>query len=284
MSTRTSVIARRRASIAGKYLALCCYLVFLGLPLLWLLSVSLKDSRELASIHPRLIPKHFEWENYRVALVDQGLARAALNSLQTALGATILVILIAVPAGYALTRLRSAARTITIVWILLSQVFPTVLLIIPIFLILRQLHLLNSLSGLTLVYVVWTLPFALWMVIGYLGTIPKDLEEAAAVDGAGRLRTIRSVVLPLLAPGIVVVAMFTFISTWNEFFFALVIIQDTEKRTLSLTLANYVGAEGLLRLGPLAAGSVLAIIPSLMFFAFLQRRIAGGMLSGAVKG
>jgi multiple sugar transport system permease protein len=284
MSTPTSVLVRRRVGRAGKYLALGGYLVFLGFPLLWLLSVSFKDSRELASIHPRLIPQHFEWENYRVALVDQGLARSALNSLQTAVGATVLVILIAVPAAYALSKLRSPARTVTTVWILLSQVFPTVLLIIPVFLILRQLHLLNSLGGLTLVCVVWTLPFALWMMIGFLGAIPKDLEEAAAVDGAGRLRIIRSVVLPLLAPGIVVVAMFTFISTWNEFFFALVIIQDTDKRTITLSLANYVGTEGLLRLGPLAAGSVLATIPSLVFFAFLQRRIAGGMLSGAVKG
>jgi len=252
--------------------------------LLWLLSVSLKNGRELASIHPRLIPQHFEWDNYRTALVDQGLARAALNSLQTSVGATVMVVLIAVPAAYAINRLRSPARIATTVWILLSQVFPTILLIIPVFLILRDLHLLNSLGGLTLVCIVWTLPFALWMIRGYLGNIPKDLEEAAAVDGAGRLRIIRSVVLPLLAPGIVAAAMFTFISTWNEFFFALVIITDTDKRTISLTLANYVGAEGLLRLGPLAAGSVLATIPSLVFFAFLQRRLAGGLLSGAIKG
>lgn len=275
---------RRRAGRAGKYLGLCCYLVFLGFPLLWLVSVSLKGERELASIHPRLIPHHFVWDNYRVALVDQGLARSALNSLQTALGATIIVVLIAVPAAYALTRLRSALRTGTTVWILLSQVFPTILIIIPVFLILKDLHLLNSLGGLTLVYVVWTLPFALWMVMGYLRNLPRELEEAAAVDGAGRLRIIVSVVLPLLAPGVVAAAMFTFISAWNEFFFALVLIQDSEKRTISLTLANYVGAEGLIRLGPLAAGAVLATIPSLVFFAFLQRRLTSGLLAGAVKG
>jgi multiple sugar transport system permease protein len=275
---------RRRAGRAGKYLGLCCYLVFLGFPLLWLVSVSLKGERELASIHPRLIPHHFVWDNYRVALVDQGLARSALNSLQTALGATIIVVLIAVPAAYALTRLRSALRTGTTVWILLSQVFPTILIIIPVFLILKDLHLLNSLGGLTLVYVVWTLPFALWMVMGYLRNLPRELEEAAAVDGAGRLRIIVSVVLPLLAPGVVAAAMFTFISAWNEFFFALVLIQDSDKRTISLTLANYVGAEGLIRLGPLAAGAVLATIPSLVFFAFLQRRLTSGLLAGAVKG
>jgi multiple sugar transport system permease protein len=275
---------RRRAGRAAKYLGLCYYLVFLGFPLLWLVSVSLKGERELASIHPRLIPRHFVWDNYRVALVDQGLARSALNSLQTAFGATIIVVLIAVPAAYALTRLRPAIRTGATVWILLSQVFPTILIIIPVFLILKDLHLLNSLGGLTLVYVVWTLPFALWMVMGYLRNLPAELEEAAAVDGAGRLRIIVSVVMPLLAPGVVAAAMFTFISAWNEFFFALVLIQDTDKRTISLTLANYVGAEGLIRLGPLAAGAVLATVPSLVFFAFLQRRLTSGLLAGAVKG
>jgi multiple sugar transport system permease protein len=268
----------------AQYGALTVYLLFLGFPLLWLVSISLKGGRELTSIHPSLIPHHFQWSNYRVAIFDQGLARAALNSLITALGSTVIVIMIAIPAAYSLTRLRTGARVFATGWILLSQVFPTILIVIPVFLILKDLSLLNSLTGLTLVYVVWTLPFALWMLMGYLSAIPVELEEAAAVDGAGRFRIIFSIVMPLLAPGIVATAMFSFISAWNEFFFALVLIQDSDKRTISLTLANYVGTEGLLQLGPLAAGSVLATLPSLAFFAFLQKRLTGGLLAGSVKG
>jgi multiple sugar transport system permease protein len=268
----------------AQYGALAVYLLFLGFPLVWLVSISLKGGRELTSIHPSLIPHHFQWSNYRVAIFDQGLARAALNSLITAAGSTVIVIAIAIPAAYSLTRLRTGARVFATAWILLSQVFPTILIVIPVFLILKDLSLLNSLTGLTLVYVVWTLPFALWMLMGYLSSIPVELEEAAAVDGAGRFRIIFSIVMPLLAPGIVATAMFSFISAWNEFFFALVLIQDSDKRTISLTLANYVGTEGLLQLGPLAAGSVLATLPSLAFFAFLQKRLTGGLLAGSVKG
>jgi multiple sugar transport system permease protein len=122
------------------------------------------------------------------------------------------------------------------------------------------------------------------MLQGFVGGIPVSLEEAAAMDGASRFTMLRLVVFPLLIPGTVATAMFTFVSAWNEFFFALVLLQSPENFTLSRTLALFVGAEGQVRLGPLAAGAVLASIPSFIFFAILQRRLTGGLLSGAVKG
>ncbi len=133
-------------------------------------------------------------------------------------------------------------------------------------------------------YTVWSLPFALWMLRGYIAGIPSDLEEAGAMDGASRFTVLRKIILPLLAPGLVATALFTFISSWNEFFFALVLIQSPERETLPLTLANFVGAEGQVALGQLAAASLLAAIPSLAFFAVIQRRLTSGLLSGAVKG
>jgi len=260
------------------------YLVFLGFPLLWLISSSLKSPQEFASITPSLLPKHFDLSNYGDALNEQGLVRGLGNSLQISIYSTILVLIVALPVSYALARFRSRLRPLTNGWILVSQVFPVILIVIPLFMILRPLHLTNTIPGVVIVYMVWSLPFALWMLQGYVAAVPRELEEAASVDGASRLRTIVSIVMPLLRPGLIATAMFTFISAWNEFFFALVLLQDPQLKTLPLVLARFVGAEGQVQFGPLAAASVLATVPSLVFFAFLQRRLTSGLLSGAVKG
>ncbi|MGW6197041.1 carbohydrate ABC transporter permease [Kribbella sp. NPDC055110] len=276
---------RTRSGVrALQYIAVICYLVFLGFPLLWLISSSLKSPQEFASITPSLLPKHFDLSNYSDALNEQGLVRGLGNSLQISIYSTILVLIVALPVSYALARFRSRLRPLTNGWILVSQVFPVILIVIPLFMILRPLHLTNTIPGVVIVYMVWSLPFALWMLQGYVAAVPRELEEAASVDGAGRIRTIVSIVMPLLRPGLIATAMFTFISAWNEFFFALVLLQDPQLKTLPLVLARFVGAEGQVQFGPLAAASVLATVPSLVFFAFLQRRLTSGLLSGAVKG
>ena len=267
-----------------KYAGLVAYMVFLAFPLLWMLSTALKSPRELASVHGGLIPHRPQWTNFATALHEAGLVRSALNSLEVALGTTVLVMVVALPAAYALARFRTRLRSVALGWILVSQVFPVILVIVPLFMILRTLGLFDSLFGLTLVYLVWSLPFALWMLQGYVASIPPELEEAAAVDGASRPRTLVRIVLPLLAPGLVATAMFTFVSAWNEFFFALVLIQSPDLATLPLTLARFVGSEGQVQLGPLAAGALLATVPSLLFFLALQRRLTSGLLAGSVKG
>jgi multiple sugar transport system permease protein len=266
------------------YLALAAYIIFLGFPVLWLLSTAFKTPPELATVKPKLLPESFRFDNFIKALDEQNLLRAGLNSLIVAVTTTLLVIVVAVPAAYALARFRSRIRVAALGWILVSQVFPVILIVIPLFLILKQFGLNNTLVGLIMVDLVWSLPFALWMLQGYVAAIPRDLEEAGAVDGAGRLRVLVSIVFPLLLPGIIATAMFTFIASWNEFFFALVLIQDPDLNTLPLALARFVGQEGQVQLGPLAAGSLMAMIPSLVFFAFLQRRLTSGLLTGAVKG
>ena len=272
-----------RQARAGQYLALLAYLVFLAFPFLWLVSTAFKSPRELGSLHPRWIPEHPTLDNFRQAFDEQPLLHAALNSLLAAVGAALIAVLIATPLAYVMARHRTPLARAASGWVVVSQAFPLVLVIIPLFLVLKNLRLINSLAGLVLVYVVWALPFALWMLVGYVRAVPLELEEAAAVDGAGRVRTLVSVTAPLLAPGIVATGLFAFITAWNEFFFALVLLKTPEKQTLPVVLTHFIGAEGVADLGPLAAAAFLATLPSLIVFAVIQRRITGGMLTGAVK-
>ncbi len=276
---RTGPVAR-----AGQYAALFVYVVFLGFPLLWLFSTAFKSPFELSRLSPTLLPTDWTLANFRVALEQSQLPGALRNSFVVAVATAAITTLLALPAAYAIARYRSAVRNVTIGWILTSQVFPFILIVIPVFIVLKNLGLINTLPGLVVVYVVWALPFTLWMLQGYVAAIPRDLEEAAATDGANRLVILRRIIFPLLVPGLVATSMFAFISAWNEFFFALVIIQDPALQTAPLLLARYVGAEGSVNLGPLAATALITTLPSLVIFAIIQRKLVSGMLSGSVKG
>jgi multiple sugar transport system permease protein len=278
VTLRTSRPAR-----AGQYLALLAYLVFLAFPFLWLISTAFKPPRELASLHPTWIPKNPTLDNFRQAFDEQPLLRAAGNSLLVAVTAALVAVVVATPMAYVMARRRSLLSRAATGWVVISQAFPFVLVIIPLFLVLKNLHLVNALPGLIMVYVVWALPFALWMLVGYVRAVPRELEEAAAMDGAGRLRTLVSVTAPLLAPGIVATGLFAFVTAWNEFFFALVLMKSPERQTLPVILTHFLGAEGVADLGPLAAAAFLATLPSLLVFSVIQRRITGGLTAGAVK-
>ncbi|MBB5790641.1 carbohydrate ABC transporter permease [Jiangella mangrovi] len=266
-----------------KYLALAGYLVFLAFPLFWLISTALKTPQEIALIEPTWIPNNITFDNFRAAFDEQPIVRSILNTLLVAGVSCLVTVVLSIPAAYVMARYRSVLSRMTLVWVLLSQIFPFILVIIPLFLLLRDLGLYDTYIGLIAVYVVWSMPFALWMLRSYVETIPIELEEAASMDGASKVRTLASVIAPLLAPGVVAAGLFAFVSAWNEFLFALVLIRDPELQTLSLTLVKFIGAEGVARLGPLAAASLVATIPSLIFFAFMQRRLTGGLLGGAVK-
>lgn len=264
-------------------LALLAYVCFLAFPLLWMLSTSLKPPREIAAQVPTLIPKNPTLEHYIAAFEEQSIIRAIYNSLKVSTLSAIVTVAVTLPAAYAMARFRSRLNKAIQGWVILSQIFPFILIIVPLFLILRTLGLNNTHAGLIIVYLVWSMPFTLWMLQGYVRSIPVELEEAAAVDGANRWQTLWRIVAPLLLPGVVAATLFTFISAWNEFQFALVVLKNPKLATLPITLAKFTGVDGTARWGPLAASSLIATLPSLLLFSFIQRGLTTGLTAGGVK-
>ncbi|NLL47829.1 MAG: carbohydrate ABC transporter permease [Firmicutes bacterium] len=264
-------------------IALVAFIVFLAFPLVWLLSTSLKPNPEIYSRIPTLIPKAPTLDHFKTAFGQQDLLMGIANSFKIGVVSSIIVLILTVPAAYALVRYKTVLNKSVMGWILVSQLFPSILIIIPLFVVLRNLSLTNSHVGITLVYTVWSVPFVLWMLRSYVMGIPVELEEAAFIDGCNRIQVLQKVVFPLLVPGIVASGLFAFISSWNEFFFALVLLKTPKLTTLPVYLSRFTGSEGMTRLGPLAASCLVATIPTLLVFAFLQKGLVSGLMSGAVK-
>lgn len=260
------------------------FIAFLLFPLLWVVASSLKSTQEIYSGSPTIFPQHISFDHYLSVINGQQVFLSMWNSVIVGVVATIFVILLAVPSAYAMVRYKSIVNNGILGWILVSQIFPVILVMIPLYILLRYIGLTDSLVGLTLIYIVWSLPFVLWMMHGYVKSIPIELEEAAVIDGATRMQVIFKVLMPLLLPAIGASALFAFISAWNEFFFAFVLMKSPALATLQVELARYTGMEGQARTGPLAAASVIATIPSIVLFIFMRKWLTKGLVSGALKG
>jgi multiple sugar transport system permease protein len=275
--------AGRIISGVAAHCTLIGFMLFLVFPLVWMMSTSLKSTPEIYSGGVSLIPDAPSLVHYRTVFAEQMILSSMANSFYVAIFSTALAVLIALPGAYALARYSTRWNNVVLGWILGTQIFPAILVLIPLYLLLRMLFLTDSLVGLTLVYVVWDLPFVLWMLHGYVRTIPVEIEEAAEIDGASRLQMIFRVLAPLLLPAIGASILFAFVSAWNEFFFALVLLKSPDLMTLQVELARFTGMEGQARTGPLAAASVLATVPSVMLFGVLQKWFSSGLVAGAVK-
>lgn len=257
--------------------------VVLLFPFLWMVSTSLKPPEEVFTPRPRWIPLNPTLRNFVNILGETPFPRYFLNSVVVAFVTMLLALVVTVFAGYALSRYRFRGKQAFSLWLLVSQMFPPMLLVIPIFVLMLKLGLYNTYASLIITYGTFALPFSTWMLKAYFDTVPLDLEEAAMVDGCTRLQALARVVLPLAAPGIVTVALFVFILAWQEYMFALTLTRTTDMRTLPVGISLFLGEYRVLW-GSLMAGSVVVTAPVILLFSYLQRYIVQGLTLGAVKG
>jgi multiple sugar transport system permease protein len=280
----TSRKTRRRLKHAGVYLGLTAFSVVLLFPFLWMISTSLKPPNEVFTQVPRWIPEAPTFDNFRTLMVRTAYPTYFRNSVLVSVVTTLGAVVIASFAGYSLSRFRFRGRRTIAVLILVVQMFPAVLLVIPLFGLMQTLGLLNTHLSLIIAYGTFALPFSTWMLKGYFDTIPAALEESALIDGCTRTQALRLIVLPLAAPGLVTVALFSFVLAWQEYLFALAFTRTASMRTLTVGLALMQGQHGSISWGEIMAGAFIACIPAIVIFTFLQRYLVQGFTQGAVKG
>jgi multiple sugar transport system permease protein len=262
------------------------YLIILSLiaafPLMWIIISSLKSAGELTSNPTSIIPQVLTLENYFNVIENLGFLTNIGNSLLIALITTLIAIVISSMAAYGIVRFFPKFGSIMSRALVTTYMFPPILLAIPYSMVMAKVGLTNTRIGLVVVYLSFSVPYAVWMLVGFFKTVPIGIEEAARVDGANKVITFVRIVLPLVAPGIVATAIYTFINAWNEFLYSLILINSTDLMTVSVALKSLQGAE-ILDWGSMMAASTLVVIPSVVFFMFIQKYIAGGMTEGSVK-
>lgn len=259
------------------------FLIFLGFPVYWMVSTSFKRPEQVLTTNPSIIPTSFSLENYLAAFEREYFLTAIKNSTVIVSVTVLISLLVALLAAIAVARMRFRGRKAFIVMILIVQMVPLTALIIPLFLQLSRLNLVNRLPGVVITYIAFVLPFVIWTLRGFLVNIPNELEEAALIDGCSRPQAYRYVIFPLLAPGLVATGIYAFIQAWNEFLLAYIITASQENQTLPVWLAGFTSRTGT-DWGPLMAASVIAAIPAVVLFSFAQNKLGTGMTAGAVKG
>jgi multiple sugar transport system permease protein len=264
-------------------LALLVYVVFALFPLFWLLKVSVTPNKLLYSEGVRMWPSETTWEHYAFVLRHSAFPTFFMNSLIVAGSTAIVVTLCASLSGYALSRFSFRAKYWIVALMLLTQMFPLVMLVAPIFKILSPLGLTNSLTGLVIVYSAFNVPFATFLMQSFFDGIPKDLEEAAMIDGATQFVAFRQIILPLTLPGIAATLGFVFTAAWSELLFALMLINNNAAATFPVGLLTFVSKFSV-DFGQMMAAGVLALIPAGLFFLAIQRYLVQGLTAGAVKG
>jgi multiple sugar transport system permease protein len=273
----------RLVPLVAHRLAILAYVAFALFPLYWLLKVSVTPNDLLYTEGVRMWPSRTSFEHYVFVLQHSDFPKFFENSVIVSGSTAIIVTILASLAGYALSRFQFRGKYWIVVLMLLTQMFPLVMLIAPMFKMLAPLGLTNSLTGLVIVYVAFNVPFATFLMQSFFDGIPKDLEEAAMIDGATRFRAFRQIILPLTLPGIAATLGFVFTAAWSELLFALMLISSVNASTFPVGLLSFV-SKFAVDFGQMMAAGVMALIPACLFFLFIQRYLVQGLTAGAVKG
>ena len=272
-------LRRGLLNLAG--LAVFVVMVF---PVYWMGVTAFKPGVEITSYTPHWLPLHPTLVHFTDAIHRPYFWSSVRNSLIIVSVVVALSIVLAFLAAVALAKYRFTGRRAFIVMIIVIQMLPPNALIIPLYVVLARYHQVNQLSGVIITYLTFVLPFSIWTLRGFILGIPRDLEEAAMVDGRSRFGAFVRVLLPLAAPGLVATSVFAFIQAWNEFIFAYILLNNAQKQTLTIWLASFLGTSRGTDWGGLMAGATLTAIPVVIFFLLVQRRIAFGLTAGAVRG
>jgi multiple sugar transport system permease protein len=282
---------RSLPSKIGSFLMVVIVLLFIYLPILWLFSASLSTQVELFSIPPHWIPQHPTLQNYidiffpsaAASSVPRTFAVSILNSIRVASILTVLCLVVGGLAAYALVRIPFRGGKVIMVSILGVRMIPEVSLIIPLYIVASQLKLINTPTILIITYMCFALPYSIWMMAIFFQSVPRELEEAARLDGCNRLQTLIKVILPISTPGLISTALFIFLLAWDEFFFALIFTSTLASKTVPVAIAEFVGRYAVNITG-MMAGGFLAALPPIILAIIFQRYIVRGLTAGAVKG
>jgi multiple sugar transport system permease protein len=275
--------AIERLQTAVAYTVLGLLLLLVLFPFYWMTITSFKTEDQMRSLVSMFWPSPFVVENYEQLLRKTDFAIWYRNSALVAISSTLVATAIGTIGAYALARLRFMGRAFLSSATLITYLVPPSILFIPLYAQIRTMGLADSLAGLVAAYPSFTVPFVTWLLMGYFGSIPEELEEAAMIDGATRFGAFRRIILPLAAPGVLAAGLFAFTQAWNEFLYALVFISDVKQRTLPVGLSTFITGD-VYGWGYLMAGAVLTTLPVIVVYTYLQRYMVEGLTAGSVKG
>ena len=273
---------RKRVEHILAYVVLAIFSLLVIIPVLWMFSTSVKTDQEIFTVPPKWIPENLTFDAFFRIWTDYPFADYFINSILVVSLATLISLFFSCLAGYGASRFNFKGKGTFLTFLLVTQMFPSIMLLIPFYKIIQSLGLVNTHTALVLTYISFTIPFCSWMMMGYFQGIPKELDEAAAIDGCGRFRIFWQIIFPLSVPGVAATAIYSFIVGWNEYMFALVLTQSETMKTVPVGIGQLIGQYKIMW-NDMMAASLVATIPLLIFFMFFQKYLISGLTAGSVK-